>query len=589
MKQFFNFLFASCLGTLLALGVVALIGMGMIGNLVKSANKEEGVKANTVLTIKLNQFVPEKTNNTPVSPVDFKSDEIVGLMDMIEAINTAKTDDNIKGILIESPAPSLRYASLGSFRAALEDFKESGKFILAYADYYTEMGVYLASIADKVYLNPVGGVEFNGFAAQIPFYKDMLDKAGVKFEVFYAGKFKSATEPYRTNKMSDENRLQVREYLSDIYDDFIDGVAEGRSISAAELRKIANEHLVKEARDAVTYKLVDTLGYRDQLIDDLKERLGLDEKAKIQSMSLSKYTSLSKPKSKYKTKEKIAVVYAEGTIVMGKGEVGEIGGEKYAKIIRKIRKDKKVKAIVLRVNSGGGSSLASEKIWRELSLAREAGTPVIVSMGDYAASGGYYIACMADTIIAEPTTLTGSIGVFAMLPNTQKLMNDKVGIRVDTVKTGAYAVGYNPLIEMSPQEKAIVQAGVDEVYQTFLQRVADGRKMKKDSVNAIAQGRVWTGRRAVDNGLVDALGGLDDAMQIAAKMAGVEEYRVTEYPKVKTPIEQFIEELTGDKSNVRQALIKEEMGDYYAFYKRLKDIQSLSGTQARLPFEITIQ
>lgn len=588
MKQFFKFFFASCLGTAGALIIIGLIGLGFVGKAIKSANKKDTVKANSVLTINLDTPVPEHTNNAPFSPADFKNDEVTGLIDMVAAIERAKDDDDIKGILIESSMPALNFAGMAMVRRAIEDFKTSGKFVVSYADYYTEGAYYLASSADEIYLNPIGGMEFNGFAAQIPFFKEMLDKLGVQFEIFYAGDFKSATEPYRLTQMSDNNRLQVREYLNDIYGNFLADIAQSRDMEVSTLRRYADELLISEAEDALKYELVDSLAYRDELLGHLRTKLGLSENKDIPAISLSKYASLTQPKTNLRASEKIAVVFAEGSITDGAEAPGVITGDAYAKIIRKIRTNDNYKAIVLRVNSPGGSALASEKIWRELTLAREQGIPVVVSMGDYAASGGYYIACMADTIFAEANTITGSIGVFSMFPNAQKLMNEKLGVTIDTVKTNPYAVGINPAIELSQKEKDQLTVSTQAFYETFLKRVADGRGMTRDEAHAVAQGRVWTGSKAIELGLVDALGDLDDAIETAARMAGISDFRKVAFPEAKSPIEQIVEELMGGSESVKKAMIKDELGDMYTVYQRAKMLQEMEGIQARFPYELTI-
>ncbi len=591
MKQFTKFLFASCLGTFLALLGIGVVGFGLLGSAMKSATQKDGVKGNTILTITLNESIPERTNNQPVSFAELSIEENTGLIDMIRAIERAKEDDNIKGIYMTSSAPSLNFASLAAVRKALISFKESGKFIVAFGDYYSETGYYLSSVADEIFLNPIGGVEFNGLIAQVPFFKNMLDKVGVKYEVFYAGKFKSATEPYRLANMSDENRTQIREFINEIYQNYIRDLSESRGISVAELNNISNNMLVRNAEDALKYKLVDQTIYKDQVINDLKERLGLDEKEDISSIGLADYTQRTRPKNGYKKggKNKIAVIYAEGTILDGSDQAGTIDGDVYSKLIRKIRRDKNVKAIVLRVNSGGGSALASEKIWREFTLAKEADIPIVVSMGDYAASGGYYIACMADSILAEANTLTGSIGVFSMFPNAQKLMNEKMGINFDTVKTGNFSLGVSPFVELSPQEKQIIQTSTEEFYDTFLKRVAVGRKMTKEDVNEVAQGRIWTGSRAKELGLVDKIGGLDDAIAIAKGMAGLDNYRLSEYPETKEPVQQLLEQFTGKKSVSHRAAIKKELGDLYPYYEYMSDLKKLQGVQARMPFDIEIK
>ena len=589
MGKFFKSLFASCLGTILALVVLAFVGVQISLNAVKQAQKAEKIKPNTVLQITMSDPIPEKTNNIPVNPYDLSTENIIGLYDIIGAIGRAKEDDNIKGIYMEFSGVNAGLATSKALRDALVDFKESGKFIVAYSEYFSQKAYYLVSVADKIYVNPIGGVDFLGFSAQVPFFKDMLDKAGIEYQIFYAGKFKSATEPFRRTNMSDENRLQTREFLDDMYQNFLKDIADSRGITVAELSKIANEYAIREPADAVTYKLADEEAYKDQVLDDLRQRLGLESDAKINSTTLSKYNDANKKKLNFKTKEKIALVFAEGSIVDGKGEPGMTGSAEYTKMLRKIRNDDKIKAIVLRVNSPGGSAIASEQIWRELTLAKEAGKKIVVSMGDYAASGGYYIACMADTIIAEPNTLTGSIGVFGMYPVAEKMLKDKVGITFDTVKTGEYSVGLSPFITPSDKEFAIIQQSTDNFYNTFLTRVADGRQMDTAQVHEVAQGRVWTGSRALELGLVDKIGNLDDAIATAANLAGLDNYRLSEYPRTKEPIQQLIEQLTGKEMVNTKAIIKNELGDYADYYDYLKTLKEMEGIQARMPFVVEIK
>ncbi len=594
MQQFFKFLFASCLGTLLAIFAMTFIFGGIASSLGKRAEKVN-VKANSVLKLTLSDPIPEKTNNmAPTGTFDFSSfnDSPLGLTDMLKTIEAAKDDDNIKGIYMELAQPSGGMATMSVLRDALEDFKTSGKFIVAFGNYYTQGGYYMASVADKVYLNPVGALGMQGFAAQVPFFKNMLDEWGIKAQVYYAGKFKSATEPFRRTNMSEENRLQVSQYLNEGYDIFLADMAESRGKSISELKQIINDYSIKKAEDAVTYGLVDELKYKDQVLDELRDRLGLDEDDKIEGISIKKYHKVAKKKTDFSIKDKIAVVYAEGSIVDGEGETGNIGGDRYAKIIRKIREDDKVKAIVLRVNSGGGSALASEVILRELQQAKEDGKNVVISMGDVAASGGYYIACEGDKIFAEPNTITGSIGVFGMLPGLNKFMKDEIGITFDTVKTGQYATLGSPFFDVSSAEGRIIQQTVDDIYVTFKERVAKGRDMTVDDVDEIAQGRVWTGQKAATIGLVDELGGLNDAIASAAELADLESYRVKEYPQTKEPIQQLVDDLMG-KDNAKaytQARIKSELGDeFYQYYKYAKEIKNMKGVQARMPFMIEVK
>jgi len=590
MKNFFKFIFASCLGTLLALGAMTFIFVSAASSLGKQADKVK-VKSNSVLKLTFSDPIPEKTNNmAPTGALNLSFNESpLGLHDMIDAIEAAKDDDNIKGIYLElSSNFSAGMATMSALRQALEDFKESEKFVVSYGNYYTQGSYYMASVADKMYLNPVGAVVAPGFAAQIPFFKKMIDEWGIKAQVYYAGKFKSATEPFRRTNMSEENRLQTSQYLNEGFNIFLEDMAKSRGKSLAEMKDIVSEYRARNAQDAVDYGLIDELKYKDQVLDNLKDRLGLDEDEDIGAIGIKKYHKAAKKKSDYSIKDRIAVVYAEGNIVDGEGETGNIGGDRYAKIIRKIRKDDKVKAIVLRVNSGGGSALASEVILRELTRAKEEGKNVVVSMGDVAASGGYYIACEAEKIFAEPNTITGSIGVFGLIPSVQNMMDKEIGITFDTVKTGRFATTGAPFFDLNEAEGQIIQQSVDEVYTTFKQRVADGRDMTVEDVDEVAQGRVWTGKKASTIGLVDELGGLDDALAAAAELADLENYRVKEYPRTKEPIQQLLDDLMGKEAP--QAMIKKEIGeDFYKYYEYAKDIKNMSGPQARMPFMIEIK
>jgi protease-4 len=600
MKNFFKklfsikFIFSSCLGVILAsfvcFGLLMFMG-GIIGALSGGKGK---VEDNSVLALNFSDALPEKTNNVPTntSPLnfDFEQKKKVGLYDMARCLEMAKDDKKIKGIFMDLSSVSMGNATASVVRDALLDFKESGKFVYAYADNYSQGSYYLASLADSIFVHPLGSVEFKGFSSSIPFLKDMLDKLGVKMQIYYVGNFKSATEPYRLNQMSDDNRKQVTEYLQGLYQVFLEDVSESRGISKEELHRIADGYLLRNADDALEYKFVDKHAYRDEMIDILKAKLGLSKKKdKIKSVGIATYSE--NLKSNFKAKDKIAVVFAEGSIVDGEGDVGGIGGKKYAKAIRKIRQDEKVKAIVLRVNSGGGSAFASEEIWRELELAKERGLPVIASMGDVAASGGYYISCNADTILAEPNTITGSIGVFGMIPSGEDALKKHVGVQFDTVKTAKYATGISPFMNISEGEGEIIQQGVNEIYDIFLKRVGEGRGMDPDSVNLVAQGRVWTGTKALEIGLVDVMGGLEDAIAIAADKAGLDsdKYRVAQYPAVKDPFQAMIDNLTGNNASasIKDDLLREELGEEgFRVYEMMREIRNTKGVQARMPFEI---
>ncbi len=593
MKQFVKFAFASCLGVFLAmLALFFVFGIGA-SSIASSMNKTEKVKANSVLRIKLTNQIPERTNNVENESFSLEQNDIWGVHDITHAIEKAGSDSNIKGILLDLSMVQAGSVTRSEIRDAILKFKESGKFIHAYAKNYTQGAYHLASAADKVYVNPLGGIDFKGYGANIMFYKNMLEKAGIKMQIYYAGDFKGATEPYRLDKLSGKNKQQIREYINDLYSEFIEDISASRGVSEADLRKTADQYLVRQPSDAVKYGLADKVAYFDEVISAMKAEIGLDEDDKINVFDLNSYVKGNTRKKDYSVKNKIAVVYAEGTILSGKTKLGEIGDDKYTRIIRKIRKDDKVKALVIRVNSGGGSALASENIWRELELVKAQGIPVIASMGDVAASGGYYISAAADTIVAESNTITGSIGVFSMIPNVEKLFNEKIGITFDTVLTGKLSTGLyeNIFMEHNDLQKEILQNSTDTMYNIFLKRVADGRNMTKEAVHAIAQGRVWSGEKAVNNGLVDVLGDLDAAIAIAANSAGLDSYNVKEYPIVKDQTQQLIEKVTGKSGDSDKigAMLKNDMSEFYPYYKEMKEIKSMSGVQARMPYMIDIR
>jgi protease-4 len=595
MNQFFKFLFASCLGTALALFLLFWIGIGWVTSMAGSATSKEKVTVaeNSVLELDFKNPIPEKTNNLEMDPFSLEQEDVLGLQDMVLAIKKAKEDPDIKGIFLNGTNISAGKASAATLRAALADFKTSNKFIVAYAHYYSQGAYYIASVADTVLLNPIGGVDFRGYSSMVAFYKGMLDKLDVQMRIFYAGKFKSATEPFRLDKMSADNRIQVRSYLGALYDNTIRDIAQSRHITEADLRKIADNYDGSSAEGALKAHLVDRIAHEDAVYTLLRKNIGLKESDKINRVSLEDYFDSRVKKLDLSTKDKIAVVYAEGTITDGESrKAGEITDGEFVQILRKIRKDEHVRAVVLRINSPGGSVLASENIFREVMLCKQAGKPVVVSMGDVAASGGYYIGCQADSIFAEANTITGSIGVFGMMPILQNTMKNKLGITYDTVRTGRFSAFGTPFFDFSPEEQKIIQARIDETYEDFLFKVGTGRKMTRDQVNEIAQGRVWAGTKAKELGLVDALGGLDRAVKSAASLAHLEKYRTTDFPRSQTAIEQFIDKISNKKDRedyVKTSAIRSELDDLYPIYKSLSDIRKSSGLQMRMPFEMIIQ
>lgn len=595
MSQFFKFVFASCLGTLLAGILLLFIGIGMVSSLASLAGESQAVaiRPNSVLELDFSTVIPEKTNNVEMSPFDLEQKDVVGLTDMVKTIRKAKSDPDIKGIYINAPVAQMGKATASVLRQALTDFKSEGKFVVAYANFYSQGAYYLVSAADSILVNPSGGVDFRGLSSMNAYYKGLLEKMDIDYRIFYVGKFKSATEPYRFDKMSDENRLQVREYLNGLYDVFISDIAATRRIEPSELRNIANEFKGWTAQSALAARLVDRVAYEDEALQLMKDKIGLDKDAKLERVDFNDYYKARGKNTDFSVSDKIAVIYAEGTIMDGDNtQPGDVYDEKYMKILRKLRKDDHIRGIVLRVNSPGGSAMASDNILREIDLCKEAGKPVVVSMGDVAASGGYYIACHADSIFAQPNTITGSIGVFGMIPILQRTMKENLGVTYDTVLTGKYSAFGTPFIDFSPEEKQLIQTRVEKIYEDFLSRVSEGRKKTRDQIHEIAQGRVWTGARAKELGLVDDLGGLDRAIAAAAALAGIEKYRTAEYPRTPNSLEQLMDKLTKKKNrdeNVQAWIVRSELQEMYPLYKALRDMRRTQGIQARLPYELLIR
>lgn len=587
MGNFLKMLFASCLGVALGFGLLFFIAIGIIGAIASNAEQPDSLYPNSVLRLKFDQIIPEHTDNLEISPLSIEQKKAYGLYDIVEAIERAKKDDHIKGILLETDESLVTgFASSRVLRNALLDFKKSGKFIVSHGKFYFTNNYYLASSADEVYINPLGAAEVRGFSIQIPFYKTLLDRMGVNMQIYYAGKFKGATEPYRLQSLSPENRYQYREFLGDMYDIFLEDVAASRDMDAKELRRVVDGYLADSPEQAVKTGLMDEVVTRPEVMARLRKKLGLKKEEKVNLVSLSTFIENNPEKKEYKQKDKIAVVYAEGTILDGSDMNGSITDGQYVKTLERIASDKNIKAVVLRVNSPGGSALASENILQAVNEVKAAGKPVVVSMGDYAASGGYYIACQADSIFAEPNTITGSIGVFRIVPSLEHTLSDKVGVRFDSVKTGPFAAGLNVFFDHSPEEARKMQASTEQMYEVFLAHVAKGRGLARDSVHAIAQGRVWSGRDALAIGLVDRLGGLNAAVQSAAKLARLKGYRIAEYPTVIDPIQQIIKELSGqnDEEARTARIIQREAPDLYPMYEEWQAVRKSNGVQARLPF-----
>ncbi|QBQ42179.1 signal peptide peptidase SppA [Sphingobacterium psychroaquaticum] len=588
MKSFLKYVLATITGIAVVFVLLFFILVAVISSTVSQmgSSTEANVPNNAVLYVSLNHVISERTAASPWEGIDlpgYGAVKSLGLNDIVARIQAAKEDSRIKGIYFNPSSVNAGMATVKAIREALVDFKKSGKFIIAYSDVYTQKGYYLASVADSIYMNPEGSLDFKGLSSSVTFLKEALDKLGVDMQVVKVGTYKSAVEPFLLNEMSAANREQMTSYLNSTYDAFLANIAEGRKIPADSLRAIADNYLIRNADDAKRYKFIDDKLYKDELLTLMKKRLGVEEKKDIPTISLLDYSTPAKTES---ATDRVAVLYAYGDIVDGEGSEGSIGGEKLSRELRKLRRDDRVKAVVLRVNSPGGSALASDIIAREVELTKKV-KPVVVSMGDYAASGGYYISALADSIFAEKETLTGSIGVFGLIPNMKGLLNNKLGIHMDEVKTGKFADLMTSVDRpLTAEEYTIVQAEVNRVYHTFTSKVSTGRKMTVAAVDSIGQGRVWTGQQAVANGLVDGIGGLQRAINSAAAKAKLKTYRTVEYPAVKDP---FASILSTSKEKIKMWVIGEELGEYRAYIEQLRTVTKRSGIQARVPYSLEIK
>jgi protease-4 len=596
MKQFFGAFFGSILGLLITGVIMALIIGGFIAAGLKGAFEGEGqktfsVKKNSVLHLKIEGPITERGMDNPFEELDlgpFMPEAVLGVRSIVKSIEHAKTDENIKGIYIDIKHLEAGFASIQEIRNALIDFKKSKKFIYAYGESFSQKEYYLSSVATKLYLNPQGGMELKGLSAQLMFFKNMLEKLNIEMQIFRHGKFKSAIEPFMLDKMSEANRLQTETYMNSIWNSMLEGISKERGVSIDKLNELANNLAIESPESALNAKLVDGLLYQDEVMDLLRKDLGLKEKDKIAFAAIEKYQKNVKPATKdkklFSKQPKIALIYAVGQIQSGEGDEETIGSDRIAKAIRDARMDSTVKAIVLRVNSPGGSALASDVIWREMTLAKKV-KPTVVSMGDVAASGGYYISCAADRIYAQPNTITGSIGVFGVLPNAQKAFADKLGINIDTVNTNKHSDVGTPFRPVTKDEFSYIQNSVEKVYETFISRVAEGRKTTTAMIDSIGQGRVWSGTDALKINLVDELGGTDDAINYAAKMAKVTDYKIEEMPKRKDPFSMF---LNNKEDEMETRLIKKNLGSQYLFLQHIQNLMNLKGVQARLPYELII-
>ena len=577
-----NFL-ASVLGTLFALGI--LFFMFVIFATLAGSGDEVRVKDHSVLKLEFPFPVTEHSGYDAEDPFSLFFDPTMGLDEITKALAVAKTDERISGISISSTYLMAGIAQTKALRDALLDFRESGKFVYAYGDVYMQKDYYLASVADSIFINPVGTMDFKGLAAEVLYFADFQDKTGLKMEVVRHGKYKSAVEPFLSDQMSDENREQIGDLIRSLWAGMRDGISESRNIPSEDLDRIADTLGARNPGMALAAGLVDGILYRDAYEGKLLRESG-GSGDHPEQISLQRYMRYSRKKRVHSGKDEIAVIYAQGEILYGEGGPEYIGQGQMTKALKLAREDKDVKAVVLRVNSPGGSALTSEIIWRELQLTRKE-KPVVVSLSDVAASGGYYLAVGGDRILAEPGTITGSIGVFVTVPNISGL-SDKVGINAEQVGTHRFSMDYSFFEPMRDDFREILREGIDDTYRTFLQRVSDSRGITLAEADSLAQGRVWSGTEALEKGLVDALGGMPQALETAAEMAGITDYRIRALPRYKTGLERLMEDLSGTQVTGGSWLEAELGADWAQALRELKNLLRQEGLQARLPFTLKI-
>lgn len=587
MKEFLKYTLAAIAGFFIASLIVFLFSLAMLGAIISSGSKQPVIRKNSVLHLDLSKPIPERTSNNPFEnfdPARFQFSSYTGLNDILRNIEKARTDDRIRGVFINLGIITPGYASLEEIRNALAGFRESGKFVVSHSDdFLTHNAYYLATVSDKIYLSPVTMFEFYGLRSEITFYKNALEKLGVEVQVLRHGKFKSAVEPFMGDKMSEENREQIMTYMGSIWNHILNGISTTRNIPVEDLNRFADMLEIRDASDAEERGLIDGLKYRDEVLDELAGLSGLESGKEVRFVNMTKYAQVPADKKKKETAgEKIAVIYASGDIGMdlpGQGSSG-ISPNVFTRAIREARNDNTIKAIVFRVNSPGGSAIASEAIWREVVLAAEA-KPVVASMGNVAASGGYYILAAADTVLASPVTITGSIGVFGVVPNAGELLTKKIGLSFDVAKTNKHSDFGSLYRPLYPAEREYLQASVERTYREFVDHVAIGRGMSPETVDQIGQGRVWSGINALENGLVDQFGGLTRAIEMAAEMAALTDWKVVDLPKQPDPFEQLMKSFTGE---ARAKMVKKELEGLSVHYENLKKIMSMDRLQARLPF-----
>ena len=586
MKNFLSSLLATLVGLIIMTLVVFLIFVGIVA---ASTSKEVvEVKENSLLVAKFNKQIIDRADNNPLSKLlsgSFAYNDVMGLDQILKDLEKAKADENIKGIFLRLSNVPSGTATLGEVRDALLDFKSGGKFIYAYADIFTQKSYYLATVADSIFMTPEGMFMFTGLSAEATFYKNALDKIGIEMQVVKHGSYKSAAESFTREDLSDENREQIEGYVGSIWNKIVSDISKSRGIPVEKLNQYADELVSLENDQLVETGMIDGLIYYDEMLTLMKKRLGVEEKNDMEAIGLSSYGDVPSKEKKEVGRDKIAVIYAMGMVVDGNAGEGYIGSERIAKAIRKARRDNSVKAIVFRVNSGGGSVVASDVIYREALLAAKE-KPFVASMGDVAASGGYYIVAPADTILASPGTITGSLGVIFSIPNMKELMNDKLGITTDVVKTNKHADIYSVFDPLDPQERLFIQRSVDDAYENFISLVAEGRNKSYEEIDAIAGGRVWAANDALDLGLIDMFGGMKKSIEVAAEMAGLETYRIQSLPKLDDPFTALMKELTG---GARMKAIEKELGMDYIHYKNIKNIREMRGLQSIVPFDIELK
>ena len=588
MKDFFKFTLATITGIILTSIVMFVISIIVVFSMLSSTETETVVEKNSIMMLDLNGSLVERTSDNIFKELFDKEDSTYGLDDILASIKKAKENDDIKGIYIQATSLNANFASLQEIRDALSDFKKSGKFIVAYSDNYTQGMYYLSSVANKVLLNPKGAIEWRGLASQPLFLKGLLEKLGIEMQVFRVGTYKAAVERFSATEMSPANREQVTAYITSIWNEIITDVAASRKISVDSLNNYANRMLMfYPAEQTVKSGMADTLIYKNDVRDYLKQLAKIDKDDDLAVLGLDEMINVKKNTPKDKSGNIIAVYYAFGEIDGGSSSTDEDGiiSNEVIKDLRELKEDKDVKAVVLRVNSPGGSAFGSEQIWEAVCQLKKE-KPVIVSMGDYAASGGYYISCAADTIVAEPTTLTGSIGIFGLIPNAKGL-TDKLGLSFDVVKTHKFADFGNIMRGMNTDEQTLLQMYINQGYDLFVSRCAEGRKMSKNEIEKIAEGRVWTGEAAKKIGLVDLLGGIDKALEIAVKKAKVEGYTVVGYPDRKNVLQELLNSKPGNY--IESRMLKSQLGDYYNGFSMLKNLEKADFMQARVPFELNIK